>query len=70
MKMQIFKVLKSEILEGNTMIAAASQVFGIENSTKHIIASPYGYISVCKNGNWSDFDWYLDGEEFTFMTAQ
>ncbi len=68
--MQIFKVLKYEILEGNTMIAAASQVFGIKNSTKHIVVSPYGYISVYKDGAWSDFDWYLDGEEFTFMTAQ
>lgn len=68
--MQIFKVLKSEILEGNTMIAAAAQVFGISNATKHIVTSPYGYISVFKNGAWADYDWYVDTEEFTFMTAQ
>jgi hypothetical protein len=68
--MQIFKVLKSEILEGNTMIAAAAQAFGINNTTKHIITSPYGYISVFKNGAWSDYDWYVDASEFTFMTAQ
>lgn len=68
--MQIFKVLKSEILEGNTMIAAAAQVFGVSNTTERIVTSPYGYISVFQNGVWADCDWYVDAEEFTFMTAQ
>lgn len=68
--MQIFKLLKSEILEGNTMKAAASQVFGINNTTKHIIESRHGYISVFKNGVWSDYDWYFENGEYTFMTAQ
>ena len=64
------EILKSEMNCGNTMIAAAAQAFKVRNTTKHIKVSLCGYISVFKSGAWTDYDYFVDSDKFTFITAK
>jgi len=69
--MTILTANKNEML-GNTMKAAAMQVFNKKHQKDIKISLFHGctIVSVYSNKSWIDYDVWIDGGNFNFLLAQ
>ena len=67
----LIKVLPADML-GNTLKSAAMTGFKKANQKDIKIITMFGSIivSVFISGSWVDYDFYKEGEVFTFLLAQ
>lgn len=61
---------KNENYLGNTLKAAAMSAFKVGQQNQVKLSSIPGIVSIFKYGKWTDYDFWVNGDSYSFLLAE